>query len=159
MDKSWRTVEGNFDSKRRQRDQRVIWLWLRSRSALFCFLISSPMVEAYCFHTVRYNIKHDSFCNSIATAFESKNKKFTLRISNKGTKEPPPPPGGSFIWKRRGCLQGISSFQAFRWKSAAVSGVSGERTRGKRCFFFVNFSPALRLSESLKIRIADVVNR
>ena len=30
---------------------------------------------------------------------------------------------------------------------------------GKRCFFFVNFSPALRLSESLKIRIADVVNR
>ena len=29
-------------------------------------------------------LKHDSFGNSIATAFESKNKKFTLRISNKG---------------------------------------------------------------------------
>lgn len=66
-------------------------------SALLCFPISSPTVEAYCFNSVRYNIKHGSFGNSIAILLLSqKLGTSTCASVTKAHKSPGGGGGGTF---------------------------------------------------------------
>ena len=73
-------------------------------SALLCFLISSPTVEAYYFNSVRYNIKHGSFGNSIAILLLS--QKLGTSTCASVTKAHKSPDGGDFHMKETRMLPG-----------------------------------------------------